>query len=319
MTHTVEIPAGQQRPLLSGYVCILNGIRGGFPFIEAAESLCGFCDEVVIMDGESDDGTVRALQMFAKNHPQVRVVQNKYNRDFPLMDGMQKQIARSACNGKVVFQLDADEYVHESGWHVLRNFASQMTETTPVIALPIINTLGKADRANCEPGATPWKWRMSYNHHHIGHGVEISQRRVNPGGVPYAANGDGCEWIDFRTGKMIQPEGFVAPVLADPLQMSVMMENVSRQFPTVWHVGEADLLSKAKRFTAHWKKQWQALRQHADGLESKTWGTDLDMENPTEEDYKRAVENYVAAHKTYKVWQQPPQGLNIWLRKVGAL
>jgi hypothetical protein len=108
-------------------------------------------------------------------------------------------------------------------------------------------------------------------------------------------------------------------VFTDPLQMSVMMEQVCRQFPSVWHVGEADLQSKARRFHKFWRSQWKALRQSDDSAEARTWGRDLDLEDPTREDFNRAVENYISSHRTFKVWQPPPQGLQIYLRKVGAL
>jgi glycosyltransferase involved in cell wall biosynthesis len=320
----IEMPDGTvqitgNNPVLSGYLTIFNGIRGNFPFIEAITSLCGFCDEVIVMDGESDDGTVRAIQMLAKNYPQIRLLQSKYDPTFPLMDGAQKQLARMACTGRVVFQLDADEVVHETGWQYLKDMALQMKPEHNVICLPILNCHGKADRGNCDRGATPWKWRMSWNERHWGHGVQIDSRRVNAEGVPYSAYTDGCEWIDFNTGQFVPQNGWVMPVRPDPIQMSVQMENACRTIPVVWHVGGADLLGKAKRFHSFWKGQWKVLRQTDDSAEGKTWGTDLDMENPTEEDFQKAVDNFLAKSVTYKIWMPPPQLLLPWLGKVGAI
>jgi hypothetical protein len=101
--------------------------------------------------------------------------------------------------------------------------------------------------------------------------------------------------------------------------MSVQMENACRTIPVVWHVGGADLLGKAKRFHSFWKGQWKVLRQTDDSAEGKTWGTDLDMENPTEEDFQKAVDNFLAKSVTYKIWMPPPQLLLPWLGKVGAI
>jgi hypothetical protein len=161
---------------------------------------------------------------------------------------------------------------------------------------------------------------MSWNERYLGHGVQSQFRRVTPDGVPYAANGDGCEIIDFRTGELAHPlSGWVMPIKKDPVQMSTQMEQACRTVPVVWHVGGADLVGKAKRFHRFWHKQWDTLRQNNDSLEARTWGTSLDMENPTDEDFKKAADDFLALNKTYKIWMPPPKKLEIWLSKVGAM
>jgi hypothetical protein len=43
------------------------------------------------------------------------------------------------------------------------------------------------------------------------------------------------------------------------------------------------------------------------------------MENPTDEDFKKAADDFLALNKTYKIWMPPPKKLEIWLSKVGAM
>ena len=47
---------------LSGYTTVYNCINNEYPWEDSIKSLLGFCDEVCIVDGGSDDGTWEKLQ-----------------------------------------------------------------------------------------------------------------------------------------------------------------------------------------------------------------------------------------------------------------
>jgi len=59
---------------LSGYLAVHNAIRGDYPVLEAASSLLPICDEVLIADCDSDDGTLAMLTKFAATDCKVRVI-----------------------------------------------------------------------------------------------------------------------------------------------------------------------------------------------------------------------------------------------------
>ena len=42
---------------ISGYTTTYNCLKEDYPFLESIQSMLGFCDEVVVVDGCSDDGT----------------------------------------------------------------------------------------------------------------------------------------------------------------------------------------------------------------------------------------------------------------------
>jgi len=42
---------------LTVFSCIKNGIRNGYPFVEAYASWSNYCDKIFVLDGYSDDGT----------------------------------------------------------------------------------------------------------------------------------------------------------------------------------------------------------------------------------------------------------------------
>ncbi len=59
---------------LSGYCIVHDAIKGDYPVLECARSLLPICNEVVIADAASSDGTLEMLTRFAATDPKIRVV-----------------------------------------------------------------------------------------------------------------------------------------------------------------------------------------------------------------------------------------------------
>ena len=77
-------------PKISGYTTAYNVINLGIPFEQSIKSMLGFCDEVVVLDGESDDGTYEILEKMAKENEKIKLYQNTFDMDEPGIDGMQR-------------------------------------------------------------------------------------------------------------------------------------------------------------------------------------------------------------------------------------
>ena len=82
----------------------LNGIHEKVKWTvkDTIKSMIGFCDEVVVVDGGSSDGTWEVLQNWAQNEKKIKIVQNKRDwshKRFAVFDGDQKAVARSYCTG----------------------------------------------------------------------------------------------------------------------------------------------------------------------------------------------------------------------------
>lgn len=310
MEDTVSVHSPGYKPIIiSGYTTVFQAVLGMFPFIESILSLCGFCDEVVVMDGESTDGTVEAIQELMKTHPQIRLLQNKYEADFPLMDGSQKQLARMACQGRVVFQADCDEVVHEKDYKPLRDLAMLITKETPVIWLPVLNLAGSEQRADVS--GNPTKWRMSWNHRNWGHGVVAAARRALPNGLPYSAITDGCEWVSLPEGEPLEGAGFLRRTNGDPVSMSMEIKSASIQMPIIWHYSTYSFERKARLWQRFWRHQWETIRQ-GPAMENEQWSRLLPTD-PTDQDFKEAARKAMLEAKTYDIsWAKPPAIMRKW-------
>lgn len=99
---------------ISGVLPLRCGVKLGYPFELAIQSLRPLCDEVVVLvDPESNDGT---LERVVELCPDV-LVPSRW--DLHNHDGMSDEIARQtalaieACSGDWVLSLQADEVLHE--------------------------------------------------------------------------------------------------------------------------------------------------------------------------------------------------------------
>jgi hypothetical protein len=55
--------------------------------------MLGFCDQVVVVDGGSQDGTRENIEKI--NDPRLRVIVHEWDWAEPGMDGMQKAVAKN--------------------------------------------------------------------------------------------------------------------------------------------------------------------------------------------------------------------------------
>jgi glycosyltransferase involved in cell wall biosynthesis len=109
-------------------------------------------DEIVILDDFSDNEDTKAILQGVSTHPKIKIVQHHLNGDF----GAHKTYGSEQCNGKYIFQLDADEYPADA---LLDNIHALRESNTGV-------ELYRVPRVNIVRGATAedakqWGWHMS--------------------------------------------------------------------------------------------------------------------------------------------------------------
>ena len=287
---------------ISGYTTVKDCVSQGYPFEQCIKSMLGFCDQVVVADGGSTDGTWERLEELSLDDDRIVISQNKRDwshKRFAVFDGLQKAYARSLCTGDWCWQQDSDEIVHENDYDKVKVLIKRLPKATDLLALPVIEYWGGPDKVRID--VNPWKWRLSRNRSYITHGIPKELRLVDEEGFLYARPGtDGCDYIDTDTYEPIPCTTFYTKDVHD-LRVTAIRgnkeaidkyeqwyNNVTNALPGIYHYSWYDLERKINTYKNYWSKHWQSLYnvQQDDTIENnmffnKKWSsvTDVDIEN----------------------------------------
>jgi glycosyltransferase involved in cell wall biosynthesis len=260
-------------PTISGYTTTKDCVAQDYPFIQAIKSMLGFCDQVVVVDGGSTDGTWEVLKELSSEDERIIIEQNIRDWNHPrfaIFDGLQKAYARSLCTGEWCWQMDSDEIVHEEDYEKIKYLIKQMPKTMHLLALPVIEYWGGSEKVRID--VNPWKWRLSKNLPHITHGIPNKLRRYDEEGRLYAAPGtDGCDYINTENYSDIPCVNFYNQDIHTVRMMSLQgntehleayenwLNNLINQLPGVHHYSWYNLERKIKTYKNYWSKHWQSM------------------------------------------------------------
>jgi glycosyltransferase involved in cell wall biosynthesis len=262
----------QQQQTLSGYSTTYNCVEQNYPFVESITSLLDVCDEVVVVDGGSTDGTWDVLTAMADENPKLKIKQIERDWTHPrhaIFDGMQKAAARDLCTGDFCWQQDVDEVIHENDYQKIRNLLSSTPKSVNLICLPVVEFWGNKGKIRID--INPWKWRLSRNHPEITHGIPASLRRYDENGDLYSAPGsDGCDYVTRSTGDLVPNVNFHTQQ-TEQLRQSAQINSTAREqyvnwltaviqnLPGVYHYSWFDLQRKINTYRNYWTKHWQSM------------------------------------------------------------
>ena len=252
---------------ISGYTTTYNAMN--YPFEECIKSMLGFCDEVVVVDGCSDDGTWDKLEALAQQDNRIQLYQRPFDWNEPGMDGLQKVYARALCQKEYLWQMDCDEVVHEDDYQKIKLITKRFPQGCDILHLPVIELWGNEQavtgRRHC------WKWRMSRNNSDITHGINKNARLTNEKtGKVYAKKGmsDGCEYVHAMTHEMLPHTGFyndqieIARIHVQDRYAQGINE-VFEHIPPVYHYSWCSIERKLEQLKKGgvWDKMWSLLYQ----------------------------------------------------------
>lgn len=260
-------------PRVSGYTTTFNCVDQQYPFAESIMSMVPFCDQVIVMDGGSTDGTYEALLELAKAEPKIEVFQHLVDwnaKRSAIQDGQQKARARARCTEKYCWQQDVDEIVHEDHYAKIHAIIRQFPVFVDLISLPVIEYWGGYDKVRCD--INPWKWRLSRNKNYITHGVPKHLQKFDENEEMYALPGtDGCDFIHKETSEPLQHASFYTQEMHDLreqaltgnnaalLEYNKLFNNLIDQVPSVFHYSWFDLERKIKTYKNFWQTHWESL------------------------------------------------------------
>jgi len=262
----------ERLPTISGYTQAYNVMKSAYPWRESITSLLGFCDEVVVLDGGSDDGTYEELQKWAAEDTRLVVKQLKRDwndKRFALFNGQQKAAARTLCTKEWCWQVDIDEVIHEADYEKVKVLLRQIPKQVKMLSLPVIEYWGGSEKVRVD--INPWKWRLSRNDPHITHDVNANHRRYDEEGYLFSLGSDGDDYVHTDSYQIIPDTNFYTPELHQ-VRMQAMggdvnslkayedyMNKVVDQLPGVHHYSWFDLKRKVLSYKNFWSKHWASL------------------------------------------------------------
>ncbi len=129
---------------ISGFMNVWNVKSQGYPFIEAIESALPACDEFLISDGFSTDGTWEELLKLQKKHTKIKIYREKWILDkktpqLSLADSANK--VKKKCKGDYILYVQANEIIHEKSIQEIKKLP-EIYPTTELFNLPFYIIFG---------------------------------------------------------------------------------------------------------------------------------------------------------------------------------
>lgn len=124
--------------LVSGVTVIRNGIRLGYPFLEAIRSALPICEEYIVVVGASDDGTLAAVQELAASEPKLRIVESEWSPHVApskCVLSQQTNIGLHLARGVWALALQGNEVLHERDLPRLRAMLEAFADDAATEAL----------------------------------------------------------------------------------------------------------------------------------------------------------------------------------------
>lgn len=312
---------------ISGYATAYNCVNLGIPFEESIRSALGFCDEVIVVDGESDDGTHEKLLALQEEYGEekLQIYQNEFDWEEPGIDGAQKAFARALCQHEYLVQFDLDEVFHEDDYEKWKLITKKFPKGADILHLPIVELWG--DTEHCTGRRHLWKWRVSRNKPEITHGINVNARVTDEDtGKVYAKKhmSDGCEYVNTMTYEMLPHTGFwnnrfdLARVHMQEEYVTAMNQVFDR-FPAVWHTSWLDIPNKVKQLQpgGTWDRLWSLLYQEE--AQDRFSGTDFNhlgqVNDLIQKLFDEGGEETDETKYKFKVNKKAPKLLQEWWNK----
>jgi hypothetical protein len=126
---------------VSGFMIVKNGLKQGYPFAEAIASALPVCDEFLISDGNSTDGTWEILQKLPALNKKIQIFQEEWPKTGLMALAAVSNTLRWKCKFKHLFYTQAAEVVHEDNIKFLKALP-QLYPDTETFCLPYVTAIG---------------------------------------------------------------------------------------------------------------------------------------------------------------------------------
>ncbi len=128
---------------ISCFTIIRDTLSQGYPFVESIISAMPICDEFIIVDGYSKDGTYEILKKLKKKHPKIRLYQEEWEGSKENILATMTNKAKERCRGSWLFYIQANEIVHEESIGRIKDLPDTQRTGLEIFHLPFNHIMGK--------------------------------------------------------------------------------------------------------------------------------------------------------------------------------
>ena len=109
--------------MLSCFMVIRNGIDLGYPFIEAISTALPLCDEFLVSDGNSSDGTYEALVKYFSGTNKVKIFRDQWDNSSIKGSAIRNALnkVRNRCTGDYILEVDANEIIPPEDYEFIKS------------------------------------------------------------------------------------------------------------------------------------------------------------------------------------------------------
>ena len=100
--------------MISGFMIVKNVLKQGYPFVEAIAAALPICDEFLISDGYSTDGTFEIIDRMTKSNSKIKVFREEWpnEKKWSILAQVTNSL-RKKCKHDYIFSIQANEVIHE--------------------------------------------------------------------------------------------------------------------------------------------------------------------------------------------------------------
>ena len=133
---------------ISGFMIVRDVVSQGYPFLESIRAALPVCDEFLVSDGYSADGTWDALNVLAQRHPdKVRLFRDEWRgptRHGEVLARM-TNLLKERCRLDYCLNIQANEVIHEASRDTLAELP-RLYPAAEMFRLPFLTLVGRVAR-----------------------------------------------------------------------------------------------------------------------------------------------------------------------------
>ena len=125
--------------MISCFMVLKNVLKTGYPFVESIAACLPVCDEFLIGEGYSTDGTFEVVEKIATLNKKVKVIRQQWPKakKYSVIAEVTNEI-RTKCSHNYIFSIQANEIIHEDSVELIKALP-EMRPKVNTFSLPFVH------------------------------------------------------------------------------------------------------------------------------------------------------------------------------------